>query len=231
MSNILSKTGILSNQTIQTWHVTQSIDAFTGVEAYDITISGSLNIDGPLNLDSPVTGTLITNASYSVSSSYSLTSLSSSNSQYATVSYDILTIQLNHGSFNPTQNTTYYFDIYPSSPTTTVDLKTSPTRVGMYPPYEISILSASISTTVNEVLGTEQTSSYTLYTGVGENIFTNTLTHDVGFSSFVESVNPSITVPTNRKICIKWETPPIWSTPPEGVCHNIVLYCTRNYNA
>ena len=33
---------------IESWHVSQSIDAFTGVEAYDITISGSLNLTGPM---------------------------------------------------------------------------------------------------------------------------------------------------------------------------------------
>ena len=42
MSNLLSKTGITLGNTVRSWHVTQSIDAFTGVEAYDITLSGSL---------------------------------------------------------------------------------------------------------------------------------------------------------------------------------------------
>lgn len=40
----LSKTGIVNNATVQAWHVTQSIDAFTGQVGYDITISGSLNL-------------------------------------------------------------------------------------------------------------------------------------------------------------------------------------------
>jgi hypothetical protein len=39
MANTLSKTGIINGQTIQVGHVTQSIDAFTGLTAYDITIS------------------------------------------------------------------------------------------------------------------------------------------------------------------------------------------------
>ena len=45
MANTLSKTGITNGQTIQPSHVTQSIDAFTGTEAYDITLSGSLTLD------------------------------------------------------------------------------------------------------------------------------------------------------------------------------------------
>ncbi len=36
--------------TIRADHVTQSVDALTGVDAYDITVSGSLNITGPTSL-------------------------------------------------------------------------------------------------------------------------------------------------------------------------------------
>ena len=45
MAKQLSKTGITKNNTIEAWHVTQSIDALTGTDDYDITISGSLDID------------------------------------------------------------------------------------------------------------------------------------------------------------------------------------------
>lgn len=37
----LSKTGIVNNATVEAWHVTQSIDAFTGQVGYNITVSGS----------------------------------------------------------------------------------------------------------------------------------------------------------------------------------------------
>ena len=37
---------INQNFIIESWHVSQSVDAFTGEEAYDITVSGSLTIDG-----------------------------------------------------------------------------------------------------------------------------------------------------------------------------------------
>ena len=36
--------------TIESWHVSQSIDAFTGVQDYDITISGSLTLTGSANI-------------------------------------------------------------------------------------------------------------------------------------------------------------------------------------
>lgn len=42
---VLSKSGITTGATIQVWHVTQSIDAFTGT-SYDLTIAGTLNATG-----------------------------------------------------------------------------------------------------------------------------------------------------------------------------------------
>ena len=46
MANELSKSGISTGQDILAGHVTQSVDALTGTEAYDITVSGSLTITG-----------------------------------------------------------------------------------------------------------------------------------------------------------------------------------------
>jgi len=39
---------IAQTYTIESWHVSQSVDAFTGVAAYDIFLSGSMNITGSL---------------------------------------------------------------------------------------------------------------------------------------------------------------------------------------
>ena len=52
MANVLQKIftpsvdEVVQNFTIQSWHVSQSVDALTGAEAYDITISGSLVVTG-----------------------------------------------------------------------------------------------------------------------------------------------------------------------------------------
>ena len=46
MANILDKSTIVSLGIVRPGHVSQSVDAFTGVEAYDITISGSLTVTG-----------------------------------------------------------------------------------------------------------------------------------------------------------------------------------------
>jgi hypothetical protein len=42
---------VAQTYTIESWHVSQSVDAFTGIEAYDITISGSLTLTGSLFID------------------------------------------------------------------------------------------------------------------------------------------------------------------------------------
>ena len=39
---------IAQTYTIESWHVSQSVDAFTGAEAYDIYLSGSMSITGSL---------------------------------------------------------------------------------------------------------------------------------------------------------------------------------------
>ena len=58
---------IVQGFTINSWHVSQSVDAFTGAEAYDINISGSLDITGPtsitgsLNFIPPTQATLTDN--------------------------------------------------------------------------------------------------------------------------------------------------------------------------
>jgi hypothetical protein len=54
MALVLSSASIESGETIRAGHVTQSIKALTGTEAYDITISGSLKVIGPTNLTGSV---------------------------------------------------------------------------------------------------------------------------------------------------------------------------------
>ena len=51
MAKILSKAGISTLQIVRPWHVTQSIDAFLGTDAYDITLSGSMTITGSVLLN------------------------------------------------------------------------------------------------------------------------------------------------------------------------------------
>ena len=50
MPKTLSNTGIASNETIFAANVTQSIDALTAAEAYQVDISGSLSVTGAVSI-------------------------------------------------------------------------------------------------------------------------------------------------------------------------------------
>jgi len=84
MAQQLSKTGIASLGTIKPGHVSQSIDAFTGIEAYDIFLSGSFNITGSINGEPGVVNQLT--ASYATSASYAVSSTSASYAGNSTTS-------------------------------------------------------------------------------------------------------------------------------------------------
>ena len=59
LQNIFSGSDeILQGRTIQSWHVSQSVDALTGADDYDITISGSLIVTGSTSTlgNSSITG-------------------------------------------------------------------------------------------------------------------------------------------------------------------------------
>lgn len=51
MAKLLDKSTIVSLGIVRPWHVSQSVDAFTGIDAYDITISGSLTVTGSTQLN------------------------------------------------------------------------------------------------------------------------------------------------------------------------------------
>lgn len=88
MAKILDKTGITTGNTVEAYHVTQSIDAFSGLDAYDITLSGSFIMTG--SIDAPtITGSLYGTASWAencITSSYLSGSVTSA-SYAATASY------------------------------------------------------------------------------------------------------------------------------------------------
>lgn len=229
MASTLSKTGITDNSTIRVWHVTQSIDAFTGTKAYDITLSGSLEIQGPTNLTLPVTGTLITSASYAVTSSYSLNGLTASNTSYADVSKDTFFLQLHHGSFkNPAQTTFYYFSVTPLRGGGSDSLTTSSAFVGTNYPTTFRIVSASLSYTINGILATGSTDpQYTLYVSGDPYILEAAPNYSTSSFSTVESIGANYD--GTREIYMEWKTGN-FTTPPQDIAHSIVLYCDRGYN-
>jgi hypothetical protein len=83
MAKILTKAGVTTGNTVEAFHVTQSIDAFTGIDAYDISLSGSFNMTGSINGEPGVTNPLT--ASYAVTASYANNALSAINTPNAVI--------------------------------------------------------------------------------------------------------------------------------------------------
>jgi len=71
MAKILSKIGIETSDTVEAGHVSQSIDAFSGIKAYDISLSGSFHMTGSITGQPGVINNLT--ASYAMSSSVEIT--------------------------------------------------------------------------------------------------------------------------------------------------------------
>ena len=57
MAKTLSTTGIATDSIVKAAHISQSIDALTGVDAYDITVSGSFTTTGSLGVLGNITNT------------------------------------------------------------------------------------------------------------------------------------------------------------------------------
>jgi len=76
MAKKLTKTGITTGNTVKAFHVTQSVDAFTGTDAYDISLSGSLHITGSVFVDSGAIPTTISASSRIYASSFIGTNVS-----------------------------------------------------------------------------------------------------------------------------------------------------------
>lgn len=231
MPNTLSKTGIQDNNTIRVWHITQSIDAFTGVQDYDITLSGSLTVVGDLYLNTNPTGALIGNAAFSPTSSFSQYSVTSSIASTASISYDVLTFQMYHYETDPIASSTYYFAINPSGSA----LATQTSSLGTFLPKELRILSASVTSFVNGTLSSGETSTYDLFLNTGSvYTFSNTLDHSNTSQYFIEKLDTDGSEFDENEIDLPlymgWTTP-AWVTPPTSVSHNIVFYCTRGYSA
>ena len=74
MAKTLSSQSIETTQTVEAWHVTQSIDAFTGTEAYNLSLSGSLHITGSIYGQPGIINQLTASyAEFAVSASHEIT--------------------------------------------------------------------------------------------------------------------------------------------------------------
>jgi len=71
MANTLNQVGIETGNIVEAYHITQSIDAFTGTVDYDIYLSGSFNMTGSINGEPGIINPLT--ASYAITTSYAET--------------------------------------------------------------------------------------------------------------------------------------------------------------
>ena len=110
MALTLSKTNMVDGNTIEPSDVSQSIDAFTGVTAYNIKVSGSFILTGSQHVTGSISASLGTNtigfhgtsswgffASQSISSSYALNSTNLNNQSF---SYYVNASNLSTGTLN-----------------------------------------------------------------------------------------------------------------------------------
>ncbi len=218
MVKILSKTGISSGSIVQPGHVTQSIDAFTGIEAYDITLSGSLVVTGSVILDTNINKNFQGTASNATTASYALTGFSSS---YAlTTSYaDNETIVLSLYSYHDllTSGSTNFIGVgnYSTSSANSIGLA--------YIEGNGTIISAMVTSNVLSDTGSLQ-SDVNLYINSTPTTFLNKLTYLTGSQFIRQDINQSVT--QGDKIYIRLDTNS--GTQPGRVIHNINLHIKRN---
>jgi hypothetical protein len=217
MAKILSKTGISSGSIVQAWHVTQSIDAFTGVEAYDITLSGSLIVTGSVSLNTNINKDFFGTASNAITSSYSSTSFSSSYALTTSFADNETSVYQLYSFQNPlTSGSTNYIGVGNYS-TTTSD------SVGLIYPYDGTLISAVITSNVLSDTGS-LSSTVRIYVSSSYTTFSFPLTYLTG--SQIQRENINMPINAGDKIYAQLDTNS--GTQPGRVIHNINLYIKRN---
>ncbi len=207
MARILSKSGITTGETVKTGHVTQSIDAFTGIEEYDITLSGSFTMTGgSITGVEGVTNSLT--ASYAITASHALNSGASSPSYY----------NLTFSQFSPqtlVDEATYYLG---NSPT----LQTAPTRPT--PPKALAdgtITVASLTYYQDSPFGTSENADVyimNLTTGFSQSVDTIGYNQQVGYADNTGGADLSLSVSAGDLILFKIINPE-FATDPTDVTH------------
>jgi hypothetical protein len=220
MANILSKTGILSGSIVQVGHVTQSIDAFTGIQEYDITLSGSLTITGSVILDTTIDKDFYGTASSAITSS---TAYNSPRSTYAiTTSFapnETSVLQLYNGQMNIVSGSTFYIG--------TGTITNDSSSVGFSFPYNSGrIVSASIIATTLGTTGSISADIFLFKNNTKIHDFSTPLQYKFRYTGFVDGLDFSSTASLGDRIYAKGVT--ISGSLSTNVIHSINLYIQRN---
>jgi hypothetical protein len=213
MAKVLSKTGIVTGEQVDAWHVTQSIDAFTKVEAYDITVSGSFTLTGSLRLSGSLIGNTTGTSSYAVSSSYSPYS---ETTDYALTSSfnqtDIYTLQFNHPLADLADGSAYFMGMGS-------DLLSQ--YAGITVPLDSHILDIYVTVT-NVRTGSSDNSGISLESNSAGTLWSNSsdLIYDKLLMNISESIGSNVSKGDDLYFRI---VTPNWGSKPFGTTHNIIL--------
>ena len=213
MANTLSKSGIVTGHEVDAWHVTQSIDAFTGVSAYDITVSGSFTLTGSLKVSGSVLGRTTGTASYAVTSSYTEYAenvTSASKAEYNLT--DSYTLQFYHPVTSSLGDDFYNIGIGENIRIGGI--------VGITIPIDSYIAGATVVATVDPSI----TQDYTLFidnatTEIYQ--FSTNGNYNQEFTYFIEEI-PDVVVTKGERIYIRMKNSGVGSNPT-NVSHNITL--------
>jgi hypothetical protein len=215
MASTLSNSGISSGSMVETTHITQIVNAFTGTQAYDITLSGSLTVTGSVILNTAINKNFFGTASFVTTSSYAP---SASNASYAyTTSFannDTTFLEFYHpiGTFN-SASTFYFSDGEPVS---------SLESIGTVLPFNGLVVSASATSIVNGSTGTYQSSISILSGSTAVKI------GDLTYSAKNQTVRNAINIPFTAGSLILCRFVTENGTTPTNVIHNVILYIKYN---
>lgn len=213
MANILSKTGITTGQSVDAWHITQSVDAFTGDVDYDITVSGSFTLTGSLYIDGDMYGNTLGSSSTSDNTgyaNYSNASLSSSFSDFNESDY--FTLQLVQPETNLASGASYYVGMGEPGP--------GSRYIGLVLPISCFIRKIYVSATT-QVTGSSESPTIRLSINGTSTIATGTtLNYSQPYSSGMGSIGVFYAAGTRISLFI---TTPTFATAPQKVTHNAVL--------
>jgi hypothetical protein len=213
MAKILSKVGITTGESVDAWHISQSVDAFTKVKAYDIAVSGSFTLTGSLKVNGSIYGDTLGSSSTSTNTGYANYSTSTTSSLIADFNTsDYFTLQLMQPETNLLSSASNYIGVGESGP--------GSKNVGLVLPISCFIRDIYISATT-QVVGSSESPTIRLVIDGTEVVATGvTLDYSKDYSSGIGAIGVFYTASTRLSIIV--ETP-TFVTPPQKVTHNIIL--------
>ena len=213
MANTLSKAGIITGEQVDAWHITQSVDAFTGDVAYDIAVSGSFTLTGSINIDGNMYGDTLGSSSTSDNTNYADYADNSTSSLIADFNEsDYFTLQLVQPETNLISDTSNYIGVGDPGP--------GSKYAGLVLPIDCYIRRIYISATT-QITGSSESPTIRLFIDGNSTVSTGvTLDYSKDYSSDVGAIGVFYTAGTRLSLLVQT---PTFATPPQKVTHNALL--------